>query len=92
MNVTTVAAGGEQSLAIAMSLQISVQLTGQTPVIRFQTFSGRQYLVEYSPDLQAGSWRNVIGGNITGSGREALVMDNNALQSADTRVYRVRQF
>jgi len=88
-NVVAIAGGGSESLALSVGLQLSISLNGQTPTLQFHTFAGRQYVVEYSPDLSAGSWLNLPGGSIAGNGYDAFVTDTSA--SASARFYRVQQ-
>jgi hypothetical protein len=91
-NVVAISAGAGHSLAITIPLQItSIFLTSKSSLLRFHTFSGQQYSVEYSPDLSPGSWTALVGGNVSGNGQDAWVTDTNAAASATARFYRVKQ-
>ena len=91
-NVTSIAAGGVESLALTPGLQFSsVALNGQTAVLRFHTFLGQQYWLQYSANLSAGSWLDLPGGAIVGNGYDAMVSDTNAVMNDPNRFYRLRQ-
>jgi alpha-tubulin suppressor-like RCC1 family protein len=91
-NAVAISAGWGQNLALTLPLQIiSITRTNQSAVLRFHTFSGQQYNVEYSPDLSLGSWLPVAGGDVSGDGHDAWVTDINALSSADVRFYRLKR-
>ena len=93
-NVVAIATGyglsPPRSFAIWVNLRIaSIALNGQAASLRFSTFSGRHYSVEYSPDLGPGSWLALPGGDVQGNWPEALVRDPN-LGGALTRFYRFK--
>jgi alpha-tubulin suppressor-like RCC1 family protein len=89
-NVVAIAAGGNQSLAIKSDLKVdSITLESQGAVIRFHTFAGQTYLVEYSPDLSPTNWGPVASGSVSGDGHEAAVTDI-APRVAGSRFYRIR--
>jgi alpha-tubulin suppressor-like RCC1 family protein len=89
-NVVAIAVGYDHCLAITIDLKISsIKQATPNPAIRFHTFSGQQYLVEYSPDLSPGSWSNLPGGDVSGNGFDALVTDTNAVAAA--KFYRIKQ-
>ena len=89
-NIVAIAVGVDHYLAITVDLKInSIEQTDANPALRFHTFSGRQYSVEYSTDLSPGSWVNLPGGGISGNGFDVLVTDTNAVAAA--RFYRLRQ-
>jgi hypothetical protein len=91
-NVVAIAAGVGRSLAIIAELRIeSLRLNGPYPAILFHTFSDQQYAVEYSSNLGPGSWSNLPGGGVIGTGQEMLVSDTNAFPNAGNRFYRLRQ-
>ena len=91
-NVTAISAGAGHSLAITVPLQItSVIKTNQSALLRFHTFSGQQYGVEHSPNLNPGSWSALPGSSVSGNGQDVWVTDTNALSSAGARFYRLRQ-
>ena len=86
-----VAAGASLSFAITAKLQIqSIELNGHDLGVRFRTFSGQNYSVEYSTDLTASNWLPLPGGNVSGDGHDAQVTDTNVLSSV-TKFYRVKQ-
>jgi hypothetical protein len=90
--VSQIAAGGEMSTAIIPTLQISsLTLNGQHAALRFHTFSGRQYAVQFTPDFSPTNWQDIPGGSISGDGFEKVVTDTNATLNALTRFYRLRQ-
>jgi len=91
-DVVAIAAGGGQSLAVTLrSRTARIELSNHSPVIRFRTFSGQKYSVEYSPDLGPGSWVALPGGDVQGNWPEVLMTDTNAAADADTRFYRIKQ-
>jgi len=80
------------SMALISGLQISsIKLNGQSPAVRFHTFSGRGYAVEFSPGLNPANWQDLPGGSVQGNGYERVVTDTNAMQTAPARFYRLRQ-
>src|SRR5439155_10850096 len=92
-NVVAIAAGGggtsgypPRSLAIRFNLRISsIGLSGRSAALRFRTFSGQRYSVEYSPDLSPGSWLALPGGDLPGNWPETVVTDTNVIAGPDTR-------
>jgi len=96
-NVVAIAAGGgttypPRSFAIRVKLRVaSIGLSGQSAAIRFRTFSGQHYSVEYSPDLGPGSWVGLPGGDIQGNWPDTLVTDTNAVAGPAARFYRIKQ-
>ena len=89
-NAVAIAAGENQSLAIRIDLKVaSIALSDQGPVIRFHTFAGQNYSVEYSPDLSPGSWTPLPTGNVSGNGQDAAVTDSDPAPPG-ARFYRVR--
>jgi hypothetical protein len=102
-NVATIYAGGSvdfsnsryrsYSLAILIGCQInSIELTGQYPTIRFHTFAGKQYAIEYLTELGSGGWLDLPDGTVSGNGYESLITDTNSPSAASQRFYRLRQF
>ena len=90
-NVVAIAAGQYQSLAIRIDLKVaSIGLSAQGPVIRFHTFAGQSYVVEYSVDLAPGSWTPLPTGSVSGDGQDATVTDSDPA-APGTRFYRVRR-
>jgi len=79
-------------LAMSIPLQItSLTWTNQSALLRFHTFSGQQYGVEFSQDLSPGSWSILPGGNVSGDGSDYWATDSNALSVASARFYRMKQ-
>lgn len=91
-------AGGEGrlaswGLAVMADLRIvSIVLSNQSAILTFHTSFGQQYAVEYSADLNSDNWTNLPGGNVAGSGQDALVTDNNSVADSTNRFYRVRRW
>jgi len=97
-NVVAIAGGGgagrspARSFAIRVNLRInSTGLSGRSTALRFRTFSGQRYSVEYSPDLSPGSWLTLPGGDLQGNWPETLVTDPNVIAGSATRFYRIKQ-
>jgi hypothetical protein len=91
-NVVAVAAGDNFSLAIvANQLTVSIAWAAGRPLIKFQTFAGREYAVEYSLDPLSDSWLALPGGGVPGNGRLAEVVDSSAATDTAARYYRVVQ-
>ena len=91
-NVVAISTGTGHTVAVIAPLQItSITRTNQNSQLRFHTFSGQQYSVEYSPSLNPGSWTNLPGSNISGDGGDALVTDTNVTASIKARFYRLKQ-
>ena len=91
-NVVAVAASGEQSMAISASLQIrSIGVSNNSPVLRFQGFSGRYYGVQQSLPLTPGSWADLPGSPFAGDGHDVVVTDTNALTVTPRRLYRIKE-
>jgi hypothetical protein len=91
-NIVAVSTGAGHTVAITIPLQIaSITLTNQHPLLRFQTFSGQQYSVEYSPDFNSGIWSGLPGGNVVGNGSDALVTDPQTTAVSPSRYYRLKQ-
>jgi alpha-tubulin suppressor-like RCC1 family protein len=90
-NVVAIAAGDYYNLAIVADLQISaLEFINQKPAIRFRSFAGRQYSVEYSADVLSTNWTSLLPSNLQGTGRDVIVTDTNALNSM--RFYRVKEW
>jgi alpha-tubulin suppressor-like RCC1 family protein len=91
-NVVAIAAKGYRNHAIMVDLKItSLQRTSSDTQIRFHTFSGQQYSVQYSSNLTAGTWMNLPGSMVAGNGQVQSVTDTNAIATASLRFYRLRQ-
>jgi alpha-tubulin suppressor-like RCC1 family protein len=91
-NVVAISTGSGHTVAVLAPLQItSITRTNQNSLLRFHTFSGQQYSVEYSPSLNPGSWTSLPGSGVSGDGRDALVTDTNATASINARFYRLKQ-
>ena len=90
-NVVFIAAGANLSQAIVSSLEIaSVQVIGRSAMLRFHTFAGQKYSIEYSSNVITTGWAPLFSSSIAGSGTEAAVVDTNALNIANIRFYRVK--
>jgi len=68
----------------------SIGVTGQGATIRFHSFFGQHYSVEYSTNLAPGSWTALLNGAVQGDGQDAQVTDPNAV-GAGGRFYRVKE-
>jgi hypothetical protein len=91
-NVVSVAGQTGRGMAITAGLRIlSLEQVGSNARLRFHGFAGRQYAVEYSPDLAPGDWFDLPGGMVSGSGWDALVTDPDAFSNEVSRFYRVRE-
>jgi hypothetical protein len=91
-DVVTIAAHTGRGMAITAGLKIlSIASFGNSALLRFHGFAGRQYTVEYTSDLTAGNWLELPGGVVEGSGLDAAVMDTNAMSEAVGRFYRVNE-
>jgi hypothetical protein len=89
-NVIAISANSESTLALTAQLQIAdINTHDGAASIKFHTFSGQNYSVEYSPNLQPGSWLALPGGNVQGNGADAVV-DDSAVGSDASRFYRVK--
>lgn len=91
-NVVAIAAGGEISLAITADLRVlSLGVSNQLPVLAFHGFAGREYTAEFSTNLTAATWNNLLDGSVPGSGQRITVTDPNPVGGAGARFYRIRQ-
>jgi hypothetical protein len=82
----------KHSLAISSPLEItSIERTNGNSVLRFHTFSGQQYTVQYSPETQAGSWTDLPGGTVAGDGHDTAMIDSTAPVAVPVRLYRLRR-
>jgi hypothetical protein len=89
-DVVAVVGGDNFSLAIRANQTIAaIQLSTQSPVIRFHTLAGRQYSVQYSMDLRSGHWSALLNGNVPGNGREVQVTDASTVSNSAAKFYRV---
>jgi hypothetical protein len=57
------------------SLKLAARVVGNGPALRFPTINGKQYRVESTDDLSAGTWSRVVRDNIIGDGDLAQVTD-----------------
>jgi alpha-tubulin suppressor-like RCC1 family protein len=90
-NVVAIAAGDYYNLAIVTDLRISgFDFANQMSTIRFRSFAGRQYEVEYSTDLLSNNWSSLLQSNLPGTGGDMIVTDTNA--ASPKRFYRLRQW
>ncbi|HWH79749.1 MAG TPA: hypothetical protein VNT76_20355, partial [Candidatus Binatus sp.] len=89
-NVVAIGANSVWTAALIAKLQIAdISTHNGVARIKFHTFSGQSYSVEYSPNLQPGSWLALPGGNLQGTGLDLIIEDPTAA-NAGTRFYRVK--
>ncbi len=89
-NVVAIAAGFDESLTITIPLKFSsIERLNEKPLLRFHTFSGQKYSVEYLSDLNSTNWANLLGTNIVGNGYDTFVTDTNVTMSIN-RFYRLK--
>jgi hypothetical protein len=58
--------------------------------LRFRSYSGQHYTVQYASSLTANSWTNLPGGGLAGTGGDLTVWDTNE-PPVEVRYYRVLQ-
>lgn len=68
---------------------VQLTITGDRS-LRFRSYSGQQYTVQYAPSLTANSWTNLPGGSLAGTGGDLTVWDTNE-PPMEVRYYRVLQ-
>ena len=85
-NITLQAATLDGPVAPPALRIINPRLSGNSLVFNFPTESGKNYTVQYAPDLPSADWQTLT--TITGDGNEATVTDPD-IASAH-RFYRVR--
>jgi alpha-tubulin suppressor-like RCC1 family protein len=91
-NVIAVAAGTDQSGVIQAEFQIhSLELLGLDARIGFRSFTGRQYSLDFSTNLDAASWVPVAGMDSNGTGGDVLMIHTNAASIWPRSFYRVRE-
>lgn len=91
-NVVALAAKDGRSMAITAELEIfAIAKVEQHILLRFRAFSGRQYMVEYSPTLNRSHWTELPLGPFPGTGDDAVVGDTNVIDGVECRFYRVRE-
>jgi hypothetical protein len=91
-NVVAISAGAGHSIATTIPLQFtSIIVTNQDSLLRFHTFYGQQYSVEFSPELSPVSWTPLSAGSFSGNGYDITVIDTNAVVSSPARFYRLKQ-
>ncbi|MDR3460440.1 MAG: hypothetical protein P4N60_23675 [Verrucomicrobiae bacterium] len=89
-NVVAIAAGDYYNLAIVADWKISaMNVTNQKPAIRFYSFAGQHYVVEYATNLPPGNWAPLTQTNL-GTGGDMIIVDTNA--PGPGRFYRVKQW
>jgi hypothetical protein len=90
-NVVAISLAQNYCMALTVDLKtIFIEPGGQGPRIRFHTFPGQLYTVEYSPDMHDGAWVPLPNGNAQGTGEDVSVTDSNAAEGA-ARFYRVKR-
>ena len=90
-NIVAISAAQDYCTAITFDLKtIWIEGGAEGPRIRFHTFAGQQYAVEYSADPSVGNWISLLGGIVQGTGEDAAVTDGNG-GGAVARFYRVRR-
>src|SRR5207249_2126641 len=88
-NVIAIAAGAYHDVAVTIDFKITaLLLTGQDVVLRFHTFGGQRYSVEYSPDLSLRDWITLSGDTVQGNGYDVQVTDTNGA-AMPQRFYRL---
>lgn len=92
-NVVAIAAREGRNVALSQrNLKInSFEISGANLLLRFHTFVGREYSLEYSPDLAPSSWVDLTDNSLQGVGAETTFIDTNALLNAPIRFYRLKQ-
>ena len=91
-NIVATAAHDGRTLAIEADLRmLSLLKSGQNAALRFWSFAGREYSVEFTPDLGSPNWQTVGTGNIPGTGGEILVTETNVMAVSPQRFYRTRE-
>ena len=89
-NVVAIAARDNRSVALTLDLKIlSLLKLGQDAALRFWSFAGRQYLVEFSPDLV--NWQTTDMGSFSGNGQEIFAAETNAIANSPQRFYRIKE-
>jgi hypothetical protein len=90
-NVVAISLAQNYCMALTVDLKnIAIERGDDGPRIRFHTFPGLPYTVEYAPSANAGGWTELNGGTFAGTGGDVSVMDGD-LPAGATRFYRVRR-
>ena len=89
-NVIAISTAHQGTYAIVLDPQLSeVRRTGDDIVLRFRSFAGQLYQIQYSPDLRPDSWLPLPGGDVTGDGQDIEVTDSNVIPGQAARFYRL---
>lgn len=88
-NVIAIATAGLSTYALVLDPQLSIRRNGSNVVLGFRSFRGRAYRIEYSTDLAPNNWFNLTGGNVTGTGADVEVTDNDISPGQPARFYRL---
>jgi hypothetical protein len=90
-HVVAISMGQNHCMALKFDLNaIRIENGEQGPGIRFNTFPGLPYTVEYSRELSSGGWLPLPSGSVQGTGTDVLVTDSSGPQGAP-RFYRVKR-
>lgn len=89
-NVIGIATADQGTYALVLDPKLStIGRNGSNVVLGFRSFLGQQYQIKYSTNLAPNSWFNLPGGNVTGTGANLEVTDNNVLPGPPARFYRL---
>jgi alpha-tubulin suppressor-like RCC1 family protein len=87
-NVAAASVGTDHALALTIPPQITgISLSNEQLAIQFPSFSGQNYTLERTTNLNGNHWTNFID-SITGIGREITIVDTNIIPGI--RFYRLR--
>jgi hypothetical protein len=89
-NVVAISSGQNYCMAITADLRrIAIEKGNDGPKIRFHTFPGLPYAIEYAADPRTSQWTVLGGGALLGTGGDVEVTD--ADPAAQARFYRVQR-
>jgi hypothetical protein len=91
-NIVAITARDNRSLAIAAELKIlSLAQSGSNDVLHFWSFAGRNYSLQFAPDLTSGNWQPTDITGLAGTGQEIIVTETNAIANAPQGFYRIME-